>query len=169
MGSLGTNMVNPRPIARRLAAIAAALGVAALFAQPVLATEPVTGTGTYEDIGADLASVRNADGNTFVHLIVTGRFHGAVEGIRIVDAITVLHPNGLFDAHGTATCDCTVAGRSGTWLERFTASGITDVSVVVKFTVVDGTGGLSNLRAVGMASGVPGGGGTYSIDYHFDG
>lgn len=169
MGSLVTKIDNPRPIARKVAALVAALGAALLFAQAVGATAPVTGTGTFEDLGAVLVSARDADGNTFVHLILTGRFHGTVDGIRVVDAITVLHPNGLFNAHGTATCDCTVAGHSGTWLERFTASGITDVSVVVNFTVVGGTEGLSNLHAVGIASGVPGGGGVYSIDYHFDG
>jgi hypothetical protein len=157
------------PFCKKTSALLVSMGATVLLAQPVFATAPVTGAGTYDDTGAVLVSARTADGNIFVHLILTGRLHGTVDGVRVVDAITDLHPNGLFDAHGTATCDCRVAGRSGTWLERFTASGITDVSVVVHFTVVDGTEGLRNLHAVGIASGVPGGGGNYSIDYHFDG
>jgi hypothetical protein len=157
------------PFCKKTSALLVSIGAAVLLAQPVSATAPVTGGGAYDDTGGVLVSARTADGNIFVHLILTGRLHGTVDGVRVVDAITDLHPNGLFDAHGTATCDCTVAGRSGTWSERFTASGITGVSVVVHFTVVDGTQGLSNLHAMGVLSGVPGGGGTYSIDYHFDG
>jgi hypothetical protein len=156
------------PIARKLAASITAIATAVLLAQPAWASPPTTGTGTFVFLGVSVGPTRTADGNTFIHLTVTIGLQGTVEGTRVDDATVIAHPNGLFESYGTGTCTCTVAGRSGTWTERFEVRGVFNESSSGRFTVISGTGDLSTLHAVMTIPTGPLGAGTYSIDYHFD-
>jgi hypothetical protein len=160
-------------IGRKAAAFLAAAGAAVLLAQPVWATAPEAGGGTFAEtafVGAP--SIRLADGNTFITQTTTGVINGTIVGtLRDVTTI-VLHPDGTFNARGVETCVCTVAGRSGTFVDRFEATGV-GLSATGHFTVISGTGALSNLHLTGTFTGVinPATGlsaGSYSIDYHFD-
>ncbi|HXO58472.1 MAG TPA: DUF3224 domain-containing protein [Candidatus Acidoferrum sp.] len=160
-------------IGRKAAAFLAAAGIAVLLAQPVWATAPAVGGGTFAAtafVGAP--SIRLADGNTFVTETITGVIAGTIVGtIRDVGTI-ILHPDGTLNVSGVETCVCTVAGRSGTFVDRFEASGV-GLSATGPFTVISSTGALSNLHLTGMftlvlnpATGLAAG--PYSIDYHFD-
>jgi hypothetical protein len=160
-------------IGRKAAVFLAAAGAAVLLAQPVWATAPAAGGGTFAEtafVGAP--SIRLADGNTFVTQTATGVVDGTIVG-TITNVLTlVLHPDGTLNARGVETCVCTVAGRSGTFVDRIEATGV-GLSFTGRFTVISGTGALSNLHLTATFTGVLNaaaglGAGTYSIDYHFD-
>jgi Protein of unknown function (DUF3224) len=160
------------PISRKTAAFLVAVGAVVLLAQPVWATAPTAGGGTFTDTSATTSTTRLADGNTIITSTGTGVIDGTVVGARTDMNRFVFHSDGTLNFSGVETCVCTVAGRSGTFVARFEGTGV-GLAFAGHLTVISGTGGLSNLHAVVTFSGVVNpatglGGGPYSVDYHFD-
>ncbi len=160
------------PISRKAAGFLAAAAAALLLAQPVWATAPATGGGTFTDTSATTSTTRLADGNAIITSTTTGVIDGTVVGARTDMNRLVFHPDGTLNFSGVETSVCTVAGRSGTFVARFEGTGV-GLSFTGHLTVISGTGGLSNLHAVvtftGVVNPVTGlGAGPYSVDYHFD-
>jgi hypothetical protein len=159
-------------IGRKAAALLAAAGAAVLLAQPVWATAPAAGGGTFAEtalVGAP--AIRLADGNTVITQTATGVVDGTIVGTITDVATIVFHPDGTLNASVVETCVCTVAGRSGTFVDRGEATGV-GLSFTGHFTVISGTGALSNLHLTGTFTGMlnPTTGlaaGTNSVVYHF--
>ncbi len=160
-------------LGRKAAALVAAAGAALLLALPASATAPTTGRGTFTDTNLTAPPMtRTADGNTFVTEHGAGVDNGTITGKRTFVITVEIHPDNTLNFRGVETCVCTVAGRAGTFVDRFDGTGV-GLSFEGRFTVISGTGGLSDLHAVATFTGVvnPRTGlaaGRYTVEYHFD-
>ena len=160
-----------RRCAISLATIVAAM---ALPAQTAMATSPSEGSGAFAFTPGSLsATTRMADGNVIIEGRGAGTFTGTLSGPFTQTLHQVIHPNGTSTFQGTATCTCTIQGRTGTVVLRFEGSGGATPTMPFdgRFVTQHGTLGLSDLRATGTFHGVGAGAvpsGTYTIRYHFD-
>ena len=144
-----------------------------LLAQPVLATGPQVGRGTFANTAfTSPPTSRLADGNFFFEEHLMGVIDGTIEGARTLVVTGVVHPDSTLNFNGTETCVCTVDGRSGSFVDRFegTGSGLTFTG---SLTVLRGTGDLRDLHAVATFTGAINpatglGAASYSVDYRFD-
>ena len=103
--------------------------------------------------------------------IATGYFSGALTGTLTETDYFLLHADGSGNFHGVDTCVCTLDGRSGTLLIRYTGTLAADGTFVSPFVIVHATGDLAGLRGDGVSTGVFTGVTPYSftnvLRYHF--
>ena len=102
------------------------------------------------------------EGNTIQVAQVNGRIDGTFSGPYVERARSVTHPSGAADIKGTATCECTVGGRSGTVVFGFKAKAAPDGSLTGRFWIDSATGGLRGLKTRATFQSSDGINGTYS-------
>lgn len=151
------------PFARRVTAILATLGAAVLLAQPAGASVLMPASGTFVDVTTS-TQVRTADGNLIITQTVTQTLTGTFTGTASQQATTVVHETGAANFHGSETCTCTVAGRSGSLVFGFSGTAAPDGSFEGQFVILSGTGDLANLNGRGTIQSP----GTYTGVIHFD-
>jgi hypothetical protein len=136
---------------RRMISVSAA---AVLLVGPVgvaQASPPTPASGTITQTSAIPQDIRFAGPTVILESAIEADIDGTLSGEDWVETLrVVIHPNGRFTAHGTATCACTVDGKSG------------EVELVVSDTGqnVDGTptfqGRYVITRATGELAGLQG-------------
>ena len=82
----------------------------------------------------------------------------------------VVHPTGEAEFRGTDVCSCTVAGRSGTLIDRFEGRIAADGQLTGTVRSISSSGGLTGLHFEGDIAGPTTGpnAGTYTIRLRFD-
>jgi len=153
----------------RLAALFVAAAVAVSVAQAAGATPPTAATGSVIAGPPTVTVVKVVGGNTFQTYVRSGLFTGDFVGSFSETGTRVVHPDGSFEDTHVVTCECTVAGRSGTVI--FNAEGKGTLFPVVNaesdLETISATDGLSGLHAllevVRVDASV-----TYTGTYHFD-
>ena len=141
----------------------------ALLANSASAATPTEGSGTFT-FAAIVTSSRTAGGNTFLSLSGTEHIAGPITGIAPVQFTQVIHSTGEANINGIITCPvCVVGGRTGSveFLFEGTGAGTAASPFDGQFVAQHGSGGLSDLHAVGTFHAV-GPGGTYTLRWHFD-
>jgi hypothetical protein len=152
---------------RYLATLLAAAAVALLAASAGQATPPSSGTGTIVIASDTTTNVRQADGNTFITQSETGVLTGVLSGPYTLERTITVFADGATSIHATATCACTVAGRTGILTDTVNGRGAAGEPIVAQLTITGATGGLDGLHGEGTV--VAGGAGiTYTLSYHFD-
>lgn len=134
------------------------------------ATEPQIAHGTFDFAVVAVTSVHPADGNLLITQTLRGSFAGDASGS--VDEVEqlVVHPTGETEFRGTDVCRCTVAGRSGTLVDRFEGRVAADGQLTGTVRGISSSGGLTGLHFEGDLAGPTTGpnAGTYMIRLHFD-
>jgi len=146
-----------------------ALAAAALsLAAPAAAGVPAIASGSYQ-LTPTSYSTRSADGDLFVHGTgtVTYAVTGPVTGTESETFDFVIHKDGSIEGHGTATCSCTLGGRSGTLYADYTMYGsVVSDDVVGRITFTGASGGLAGLHGGGTyEQRFSTGNGSYSYSY----
>jgi hypothetical protein len=130
-------------------------------ASPALATAPTTGYGQAVYVSTVDYVERTANGVTIMTYTDTYEVYGVIEGTYITKAVNVFRPDGRFAIRATAVCvDCTVEGRTGTVYFRASYH-----PMIGLFSVLRGTGELSNLRGQGSIDLTTL---VITFNYHFD-
>lgn len=162
------------PLQKLLAVSALAMALALGLPAAVSASSPreVTfGQTVTSDVFVS-ARPAGASGTTRFVDVATGEFTGAVVGAFTETDYFLLHADGTGNFHGVDTCSCTIDGRSGTLMIRYTGTMAADGTFVSPFVIVQATGGLAGLRGHGVSTGVFTGVTPYSfsnvISYHFE-
>jgi hypothetical protein len=151
-----------RKMAIAISLIATVLSITAAAAPP----STVSGTGTVTSTTATV--VRVADGNTFLAGHDTGAVAGSFTGTWESDYTVIVHSSGLVQVvHGTFTCTCSFAGRSGSFTMRFESPGSPSGVLVLHGETIGATGGLAGLHSNLTVEAVFGVGFTYSGTAHF--
>jgi hypothetical protein len=149
-----------------------AAGAALVAVQPVAASTPVSVAGTFFVAAPVPSDFRTADGNMFVTLFFpAGVVTGEIAGTFTEQLTIVTHPDGSQNLHGSATCICVVAGRTGTLVFDNIAGTTNPAGVSEAHYVLSGSGGLVGLHGQGTAivSPTPRGPlGVYTAQYSFD-
>ena len=95
-----------------------------------------------------------ASGNTRFVDVATGEFTGAVVGAFTETDYFLLHADGTGNFHGVDTCTCTIDGRSGILVIRYTGTMAADGTFVSPFVILRGDGGLAGIKGEGVSTGV---------------
>jgi hypothetical protein len=101
-------------------------------------------------------------GNTIQIAKVNGVIDGTFSGSYVEQARSVTYPSGEANIKGTATCACTVDGRSGTVVFGFKAKAEPDGSLTGRFWIASASGSLEDLRTRSTFQSPDGVNGTYS-------
>lgn len=144
--------------------------IAAALASPVAAAgEVMQASGTVRDNAATFTVVDQdtAGGNVIQTAVVDGVIDGTFTGTYVEQARGVFHGTGEGNLKGTATCSCSVDGRSGTIVFGFDAKAEPDGSIKVYFAIVSATGALTGLHGVGTIASPDGLTGNYTAQIHF--
>ena len=149
---------------------ASILFLASLLMLPAAhATMPMTVTGPVLVQNPTFQFIRTAGNLTFYTIgerdVYTGAFNGTTFGSSI---LAVDSSSGSFTVHGLHTFTGTVNGIQGTLIFQIVASGTFGISFLGHFSILSGTGGLTNFRGEGTLQGIPGFVGTYTAQIHFD-
>jgi hypothetical protein len=108
--------------------------------------------GTFTQTAITSLDARPAGPNTILEQSSAGSVTGTLNGNYEDDLRVVIHPNGLFNAHFTITCACTVDGKQGVLqlvaTDRGKLVGPDLATFVGRAVITDGTGELSDLRGV---------------------
>jgi hypothetical protein len=156
-----------RKLAIAISTVATALMAALMVAAPAGATPPSAVSGTETITGATATVVRTADGNTIIANTLTGIIAGSFTGTFAAEFTTIAHSSGQAnDVHGTFTCTCSIAGRSGSVTFRFEGTG-TPSATELHGETIGATGGLAGLHS-NVTVDVVGAAATYSGIAHFD-
>jgi hypothetical protein len=154
---------------KRMRKLALAIGVAASVLTVTAAAappSPVSGTGTITSTTA--TAIRGADGNTFLAGHDTGAIAGSFIGTWETEYTIIAHSSGLVHVvHGTFTCTCTVAGRSGSFTIRFEGPVLRSGVLELHGATIGATGDLVGLHSDVTVEAVFGVGFTYSGTAHF--
>ena len=111
--------------------------------------------------------VRTVGGNTIIANTLTGSIAGSFTGTFTADFTTIAHSAGQAnDVHGTFTCTCSIAGRSGSVTFRFEGTG-TPAATQLHAETIGATGGLAGLHST-VTVDIVGAAATYSGTAHFD-
>ena len=114
-------------------------------------TESTLSEVTIEPIATQI--LQEVNGQTTSTASFTGDLVGTINGAFVAEFVFTIEPNGVFEGVGYLTCNCTVDGRSGTLIERYTLVGGAGPQgeVVSRGTweIVRGTSELSSLRGGG--------------------
>ncbi len=157
-------MVAVRPFAVLLTA------VLILIPRATFAAEPQLAQGAFDLAVVAVTSVRSADGNLLITQALRGQFTGDAAGS--VDELEqlVVHPSGEVEFKGTDFCSCTVAGRSGTFVDSFEGRVAADGQLTGSVRSISSSGGLAGLHFEGNLAGPTTGpnSGTYTVRLHFD-
>jgi len=97
-------------------------------------------------------STRMIGNTTIITADRTSILAGTYAGEANDTVVLILHPNGVADAAGAGTCQCTVDGRSGTLHYAFEGSGPFPASASGRYAAW-GSDGLATLRGSGPFSG----------------
>ncbi len=164
------------PVGRRVGVLLAVAGAAVLFAQPMWAAASVvrggSGSGTFAEtsfVGTPSVTT-SADGTTIFSQSTTGTYSGTISG-TFTEAISgVVFADGTQSFSGFDVCACSVAGHSGSFVDRFAGSGVAP-NFAGTLTVIRGSGNESNLHATAEFRGVVAAtglaSGRYTIHYRF--
>jgi len=156
-----------RKLAIAISTVATALTAALMVATPAGATPPSAVSGPETFTGASATVVRTAGGNTIIANTLTGIIAGSFTGTFTADFTTIAHSSGQAnDVHGTFTCTCSIAGRSGSVTFRFEGTG-TPAATQLHAETIGATGGLAGLHS-NVTVDVVGAAATYSGTAHFD-
>jgi Protein of unknown function (DUF3224) len=129
------------------------------------AAPPVSGSGTFTVSSAVTTSTRQADGNTFLTLRVTTLYSGTLQGTGVGEETVIVHPDGTLNGSTFEAFTGTIGGTAGTAVLRVEGTGDVGTGALRgRFTILDGTGGLANVRGEGTFQAV-GDSGTYSVMY----
>jgi hypothetical protein len=152
---------------RSLATFFAAAAVALLAATAAQATPPAHGTGAIVIASDTTTNVKQAGGTTFITQSETGTLTGVLSGAYTLERTITVFADGATSIHATATCACTVAGRTGVLTDTVNGRGAAGEPIVAQLTITSSSGGLEGLHGEGTvtagASEI-----TYSLQYHFD-
>lgn len=143
--------------------------LAALLMLPtVSATTPASASGTFTGTGFKLINTKTAGPNTFATAAMNFSLTGAFTGTAAETATTLTTAKGLTVDVGDvrATFTGTVNGISGTVVFRINGNSAGG-PFHGHFVIIDGTGGLANLRGEGTFKLTSPNGGTYSAQIHF--
>ena len=157
-------------VAVRNFAISLAASVVLLSPTAASASEPQIAHGTFNFAVVAVTSAHPADGNLLITQTLRGSFAGAASGpVDEVEQL-VVHPTGEVELRGTDVCSCTVAGRSGTFTDRFDGQVAADGQLRGTVRSISSNGGLTGLHFEGDIAGPTTGpnAGTYTIRLHFD-
>lgn len=142
--------------------------VAIVLAVTAAATPPSTVSGTGTVTSTTATPVRVADGNTFLAGHDTGAIAGSFTGTWESVYTIIAHSSGLVHVvHGTFTCTCSVAGRSGSFTIRFEGPVSSSGVLELHGPTIGSTGGLEGLHLNVTVEAVFGVGFTYSGTAHF--
>ena len=135
----------------------------------VHAAPSTTATGFIAGTSFTFTGTQVADGNTIYSVTVTTKLTGSLTGIGVDYATLIAHADGSFNAQHLSICTCTLAEKSGTLTSILNLRG----SLVTHFaegqwTILSGTGDLTNLRGQGTLLGAPFVGADYSLQIHFE-
>jgi hypothetical protein len=139
------------------------LGAAVVLAAPAGASTLMPATGFFFDVVTS-TQARTADGNVILTQTITQTLTGTFSGIAKQESTTVVHKSGAANFFGSETCTCTVAGKSGSLVVRFSGTSAPDGSFEGQFVILSGTGGLANLNGRGTIQSPN----TYTGVIHFD-
>ena len=157
-------------VAVRNFAISLAASAVLLSPTAASASEPQIAHGTFDFAVVAVTSAHPADGNLLITQTLRGSFAGAASGpVDEVEQL-VVHPTGEVELRGTDVCSCTVAGRSGTFTDRFDGQVAADGQLRGTVRSISSNGGLTGLHFEGDIAGPTTGpnAGTYTIRLHFD-
>ncbi|MEE8238455.1 MAG: hypothetical protein V3R13_00005, partial [Nitrososphaerales archaeon] len=117
---------------------------------PSISTEPLSEV-TIELVSTKILQEVNSGTTSTASFI--GDFTGTISGAFVAEFFFTIEPNGVFEGIGYLTCNCTVDGRSGTLVERYTlvggAGALGEVVSRGTWEIVRGTSELSSLRGGG--------------------
>jgi uncharacterized protein DUF3224 len=155
---------------KQLTTTASFLILAAILLLPAVhATTPTTVTGPVLVENPTFQFIRTAGNLTFYTIGERDLYSGAFNGTTIGNStLAVDSTTGSFTVHGLHTFTGTVNGIQGTLIFQIVATGTFGLSFLGQFTIVSGTGGLTNLHGEGTLQGIPGYAGTYTAQIHFD-
>ncbi len=152
---------------RKLAIVIGIMATALMVPAAASAASPSPVSGTETITGATATVVRTAEGNTIIANTLTGIIAGSFTGTFTADFTTIAHSSGQTnDVHGTFTCTCSTAGRSGSVTFRFEGIG-SPSSTEFHADTIGATGGLEGLHA-NVTVDVVGAAATYSGTAHFN-
>ncbi len=106
---------------------------------------------TIEPVSTEI--LQEVNGQTTTTASFIGDLSGTISGPFVAEFVFTVEPNGVFEGIGYLTCNCTVDGKSGTLIERYTLIGGAGPQgeVISRGTweIVRGTAELSSLRGGG--------------------
>lgn len=136
---------------RRMISMSAA---AVLLVGPVGAAQaspPTPASGTITQTSAVPQDIRFVGPNIILESAIEATVDGALSGDWDETLRVVIHPNGRFTAHGTATCVCTVDGKTGDVELAVSDTGQTVDGIPTfqgRYVITRATGELTGLRGV---------------------
>ena len=134
------------------------------------ASTSTTVSGTLSQGSLELLNVRtNNSGNTLIQVNRTDILTGVIVGtcVDVIPTTVMIHPDGSGNIQGKCQGRATLLGRTGTYIESFSATFNANGAVVGHASLGDGTGGLAGMHGVQTNSSV----GTttfYSAELHFE-
>ena len=110
-----------------------------------------TVSGTLSQGSLEILSVRtDHSGDTVIQVNRTDILTGGIVGIcmDIIPTTVTIHPSGSGNIHGKCLGRATLLGRTGTYVETFSATFNTNGAVVGHASLGDGTGSLAGMHGV---------------------
>jgi len=120
-----------------------------LLIPTVLAEKPTDVSGTWS-WGADIISVRVANGNMFISATEYDDFDGTFDGDGVGLFTVTVHSKGFLTGIGRTTFTGEVMGKEGTLVIQWTGNTKTLGRWYCKWVILSGTGELANLRGSGI-------------------
>ena len=134
------------------------------------ASTSTTVNGTISQGSLQILSTRTDGGNTIIRLNRTDILTGGMVGtcVDIVPTTVVIHADGSGNIHGKCQGHATLLGRTGTYVESFSATFNANGALAGRASLEHGTGGLAGMHGVqGIFS--DGKTSSYSAHIHFEG
>ena len=141
-----------------------------LTPRAAFASEAQLARGTFYFSVVAVNSLPSADGNLLITQTLQGRPAGDVAGSVEETEHLVVHPTGEVEFRGIDVCSCTVAGRSGTFVDGFEGHVASDGTLTSTVRGISSGGGLAGLHFEGRLAGPTTGpnAGSYAVRLHFD-
>ena len=149
--------------------VIAVFAALAVVPQQSAAARPTAGSGAYTVSGFVYTGVRTTDeGNTVITGTETVVMSGTLVGTLVHDVTIVVKTDGSFTLHGTGTFSGAVNGVSGGFTYSIKGKGVLGPVAALQgtFTILSGSGGLTDLGGRGSFQGIPMTGGTYAVQVH---
>ena len=128
--------------------------------------------GSLSQGSLQVLSTRTDGGNTIIQVNRTDILVGGIVGtcLDIIPTTVTIHADGSGNIHGKCLGRATLLGRTGTYVESFSATFDSNGQVVGHASLGHGTGGLTGMHGVQSNSSSPDGKTTlYSAQIHFEG
>ncbi len=136
------------------------------------ASTSTTVSGTLSQGSLEILSIRiDNSGNTVIQVNRTDILTGGIVGTctDIIPTTIIIHADGLTgNIHGKCQGRATILGRTGTYVESFSATFNGNGVVVGHASLGDGTGGLAGMHGVQTDSSPDGITTYYSAQIHFE-